>query len=195
MELGEIHCLAHQVGIWAPRPSSRIESLIHVKWHQVWQVFHSSQHSMGTLRLIQEGFWCSSCLPHTVCREERTHTSFKVAYVAQIRPAKWQKTSTIVCTFKGKVELKKFSREQCDSISTAQWQELYELQQKAGLLKSKKTPESSKAKEGSIAALEVKTEMSGNESLFSDEKLNAKNRNNQALVRKGSGTRQSLTDT
>ena len=43
--------------------------------------------------------------------------------------------------------------------------------------------------------LEAKTENSSNESLFPDEKLKANNRNNPALDRKRSRTRQSHTDT
>ena len=70
-----------------------------------------------------------------------------------------------------------------------------ELQQKAGLLKDKKTPASSKALVSRVAILKVKTENSGNESLFPDEKHTANNRNNPALARKGSRTRQSQTDT
>ena len=35
--------------------------------------------------------------------------SVKVASVGQSRPAKWQKTNTICGTFKGKIELNKYS--------------------------------------------------------------------------------------
>ena len=60
---------------------------------------------------------------------------------------------------------------------TAQYQKLYELQKKAGLSKGKKTPESSRALEARVTALEAKTDNSSNESLFSDKKNKANNRN------------------
>ena len=62
---------------------------------------------------------------------------------------------------------------------------MYELQHKAGLLKDKKTPESSKALEARLAVLEVKTDKSSNKTLFTDKKLKANNRNNPALNRRG----------
>ena len=34
----------------------------------------------------------------------------KFAFIAQTQPMKWQKTSTVHGTFKGKIELKKYSR-------------------------------------------------------------------------------------
>ena len=71
----------------------------------------------------------------------------KVASVAQTRPAKQQKSSAIHDTFKGKIELKKYFREEYDSTLMAQCQQLYELQKKAGLIKGKKTPESSRVLE------------------------------------------------
>ena len=40
----------------------------------------------------------------------------KVASVMKARPAKQQKTSTTLGTFKGKIKLKKCSREECDSM-------------------------------------------------------------------------------
>ena len=46
--------------------------------------------------------------------------SVKVASVGQCRPAKQKKTSTTHGTFKGKIELKKYSREEYDSMSMAQ---------------------------------------------------------------------------
>ena len=71
----------------------------------------------------------------------------KVVSVGQNRPAKQQKTSITHGTSKGKIKLKKYSRENYDSISMAQHQQLYELWKKAGLIKGKKTPESSRALE------------------------------------------------
>ena len=40
-------------------------------------------------------------------------------------------------TFKRKIELKKYSREEYDSMLIAHYQQLYELQKKAGLIKGK----------------------------------------------------------
>ena len=121
--------------------------------------------------------------------------SVKVASVTQTRPAKRQKTSTSHGTFRGKIELKKYSREEYDSISVGQCQQLYELQKRAGLIKGKKTPESSRALEARVAMLKAKSGNSSNESLFTDKKPKDNNRNNPALDRKGNGTRQSHADT
>ena len=121
--------------------------------------------------------------------------SMKVASVTQIRPAKQQKTSASCNTFRGKIELKKYSQEEYDSMLAAQCQQLYELQKKARLIKGKKTPESSRALEARVASLEAKSDNSSNESLFADKKPMANNRNNPALDRKGNGTRQSHADT
>ena len=71
--------------------------------------------------------------------------SVKVASVGQNRPTKWQKTITIHGTFKEKVELKKYFKEENDSMSMAQHQNLYKLPKKARLIEGKKTPESSRA--------------------------------------------------
>ena len=80
-------------------------------------------------------------------------------------------------------------------MSVAQCQQLYELKKRAGLIKGKKTPESSRALEARVAMLEAKTDDSSNESLFADVKPKANNRNNPALDRKGNSTRQSHADT
>ena len=78
----------------------------------------------------------------------------------------------------------------------AQCQQLYELQKKARLIKCKKTSESSKALEARVAMLGAKTDNSNDQSLFADvEKPKANNKNNPALDRKGSDTRQSHTYT
>ena len=92
--------------------------------------------------------------------------SVHIASVGQTRPAKQQKTSPTHGTFKGEIELKKYSREDYDSMSTAQYQQLYELKKKAGLIKGKKTPESSRASEARVARIEVLTDSSSDESLF-----------------------------
>ena len=72
-------------------------------------------------------------------------------------------------------------------------QQLYELQKKTGLIKGKKTQERSRSLEARVAMLEAKTDNSSNESLFTDKKPKANNRNNPALDEKGSRTRQSHT--
>ena len=77
----------------------------------------------------------------------------------------------------------------------AQCQQLYELLKRAGLIKNKEAPESNRASEDRVAALEVKTDNSSDESLFADVKPKANNRNIPALDRKGSRTRQSHADT
>ena len=118
-------------------------------------------------------------------------SNVKVASVTQTRPAKRQKTSASCSTFRGKIELKKYSREEYDSMSVAQHQQLYELWKRAGLIKGKKTPESSRALEARVAELEVKSENSSDESLFADVKPTASNRNNPVLDRKGNSTKQS----
>ena len=50
--------------------------------------------------------------------------SLKVASVAKNRPAKQQKTNAGHGTFKGMIELKKYSREEYDSTSMTQHQQL-----------------------------------------------------------------------
>ena len=67
-------------------------------------------------------------------------------------------------------------------MSVAQCQQLYELQKRAGLIKGKKTPESSRALEAKVAMLEAKSE-------FTDiDKPKPSNKNKPALDRKGNGT-------
>ena len=104
----------------------------------------------------------------TQCIDKRAPTpSVKVASVGQTRSAKWQKTSANQGTFKGKIELKKYSREEYDSMLTTQCQK-YELQKIGG------------------QSGHAKSKNSTNENLFADGKLKANNRNNWALDRKGS---------
>ena len=50
--------------------------------------------------------------------------SVKVASVTQMRSAKQQKTKASCGTFKGKINLKKYSREEFDLMLTAQHQQL-----------------------------------------------------------------------
>ena len=80
-------------------------------------------------------------------------------------------------------------------MSVAQRKQLYELQKKARFIKGKKTPESNRALEARVAALEAKSEISSDESLFIDiNKPKPSNRSNPALNRKKNGTRQSHAD-
>ena len=51
-------------------------------------------------------------------------------------------------------------------MSAAQHQQLCELQKKARLTKGKKTPESSRGLEASMAALEAKSDNTSDKSLF-----------------------------
>ena len=88
--------------------------------------------------------------------------SVKFASIGQTRPAKQQKINASQGIFKGKIELKKPFREECDSMLTAQSQQLCELQKKAVFIKDKKTPESSRALEDRIAALKAKTDNRSN---------------------------------
>ena len=118
----------------------------------------------------------------------------KVASVST-RHAKWQKTTTNHGTFKGKIELKKYSGEEYNSMLMAQCQQLYELWKGVELITGKKTTKSSRAFKARVAMLKAKTHNSSNERLFADEKPKANNRNNPALDRKGTSIRQSCADT
>ena len=93
------------------------------------------------------------------------------------------------------IELKKYSQEEYDSMSTAQHQQCYELQKNAGLTEGRTTPESRRVLQARAAMCKAKMDNSSNESLFADEKLKANIRNDPALDRKGSRTRQSHADT
>ena len=66
---------------------------------------------------------------------------------------------------------------------------------KVRLIKGKKTSDSNRALEARVAMLEAKINNSINKSLLTDETPKANNRNNPALDRKGSRTRDSNTDT
>ena len=80
-------------------------------------------------------------------------------------------------------------------MSVAQSQHLHELQNRARLIKGKKTPECSRALEATVAVLEAKSDNSSDESLYADiYKPKPSNRNNPALDRKEYGTRQSHAD-
>ena len=115
--------------------------------------------------------------------------SVKDGSVTQTKHAKKQKTSPAHSTFKEKIELKKYSIEEYDSMSIAQWQHFYELLHKTGLLKSKKTPQCSKALEARVAAIGAKIENRSNDRLFTDERPKASNINNPAFDREGSSIR------
>ena len=64
--------------------------------------------------------------------------------------------------------MKKYSREEYESMLMTQCEQLYELQKKVRLIKSKKIPEICRALEATVAALKAKTDDSSTESLFSD---------------------------
>ena len=67
-----------------------------------------------------------------------------------------------------------------------QCQQSYELHERSGLIKDKKTPETSRALEARVAMLEAKSDNSSDESLFADiNKPKPSNRNNPLLDRKG----------
>ena len=68
--------------------------------------------------------------------------------------------------FKGKVKLKKISREEYYSMSMAQRQQLYELLHKAGLSKGEKIPDTSKVLKVKVAMIQAKTDNNCNECLF-----------------------------
>ena len=65
---------------------------------------------------------------------------------------------------------------------TVQQQQLYELWHKSGLLKGKKTPETHEALVARVAVQRAKTDYSSDDSLFSNKKIIANNRNNPALL-------------
>ena len=123
----------------------------------------------------------------TQCINKKAPTlSVKVASVSQTRPVKQQKISDSCGTLKENIELKKYSREEYDSMWTAQNQQLYELQKKAGLIKGKKTSESSRSLEARVDMLEAKTNNNNDATIFlyKNPKDNDNNRNNPTLDRK-----------
>ena len=58
-------------------------------------------------------------------------------------------------------------------MSMVQYQQFYEFQKIARLMKGKKTPKSSSILDARVVMLKVKTEISNNESLFAGEKPKA----------------------
>ena len=91
-------------------------------------------------------------IPHYIDKRAPT-PSVKVASVHQTRPAERQKTSSAHGTFKGKIKLKKYSREEFGIMSMVQHQQLYELQKQARHIKGTKTPQNSSALEARVALL------------------------------------------
>ena len=69
--------------------------------------------------------------------------TIKVESVAQARPTKKQKISSAYGTFKGKIELKKYAREEYGSMLTDQKQQLYDFQYSFRFLMCKKIQETS----------------------------------------------------
>ena len=64
--------------------------------------------------------------------------SLKVASVTQTRPTRQQKTSASHGIFKGEIELKKYSKEEYNSMSNLNCQQLYEFHKKVHLRPHKK---------------------------------------------------------
>ena len=130
MELGKVWFLSCQVPsyprkfdrIQVPRPWSRIKSLISVEWNQMWQVVHSSSNSDK----YERDFNAVVAFP-TQYIDKRGPTPSVIVFITKTRPSKMQKTSASFGTFKGKIEFRKYSWEQCDSMSMAQRQQTYEL--------------------------------------------------------------------
>ena len=112
-------------GIWLPRPWPRIESLIPVEWHKVWQVVHSGCHTKGTPRKVWEEFWHSRCLSHIVYWQDSTNTKCEGCIYHTDQTCQAAEDYTRHGTFKGKIELKKYSSEEYDLILMAQCQQLY----------------------------------------------------------------------
>ena len=139
-----------------------MESPIPVEWHQVWQ-FPTAVTTLRAHPDKYKKYFDSVVIFLTQYINKKAQTPIvKVVSVAEAWHAKWQKTSTTLVTFKGKIELKKYSREEYNSMSMVQCQQLYELHKKAGLIKGKKTPESSRVLESRVATLVENTDNSSN---------------------------------
>ena len=131
---------------------SRVQYLLNR--YQVWEVVHNSCCSKGTTRQVWERFQYISCLSHQKCQQESNSTE-KVSIVSKTRLAKLQKTNATHGTFKRYIELKKYSREEYNSMSTP-----------AGIWAS----EERKTYEVSENPRKLQSTDSSNECLFSDEK-------------------------
>ena len=92
------------------------------------------------------------------------------------------------CRFQRKDELKNYSREEYYSTWVAHEKLLYNLQHKAGLIKSKRTLDTNKALEARVATVEAKTDCCNNESLFTKEKPKANIEIIQPLTERGVAT-------
>ena len=121
--------------MWLPRPHFRIKSSIPVEWHQVWQVVHSSCCSKGASRKVWEKLWCSSCLSHALYWLECINTKSEGCLSHADQTCQVAEDQHYPWYFQGNIELNKYSREEYDSISMAQCQQLYELWKKARLTK------------------------------------------------------------
>ena len=88
--------------------------------------------------------------------------SVKVASAVQTRPAKQWMTNTSHSTFKEKIKLKKYCRDEYNSMFIAWHQQLFKLWKNAGHIKGNKTSESSRALKARVAMLHVKTYNSSN---------------------------------
>ena len=90
--------------------------------------------------------------PSSVSKLTTKHKHLVLSLLFSVRPDPHNGRST----FKGKIELKKYSREEYTSMSMAQHQQLYELQKNARLIKGKKAPRKKRPIEARVAILEKK---------------------------------------
>ena len=200
MKLGKLCCLKCQVpyypekpyGTWAPRPQPRIKSLMPAHQHQV-------SIADAAVRAHQDKYEKNfdavvTFLSQYINKGAPTPNA-QDASVGQSRPAKWQRPALPMALSREKIQLKKYSSVEYESMSTEQQQQLYELQKKARLIEGKKTLEGSRALEAKVDTLKPKTDNSSNDSLFADETPKADNRSNKAVDRRGNRTRQSNVDT
>ena len=102
-------------GIWVSRPWSRIESSFPVEWHLLWQVVHSCCCSKAQPDKYEKDF-----ISHTVHWQARTNSKCEGCYCGLDKMCKMQKNIAANGTFKRKIELKKYSREEyVNSTATA----------------------------------------------------------------------------
>ena len=85
----------------------------------MWQVIHSSCCIQAHQDKYKKDFNAVVAFLTQYINKKVPTLSVKVASMAQTRPAKQQKTSKTCDTFKGKIELRNYSREEYDSMSMA----------------------------------------------------------------------------
>ena len=146
--------LTHYINKRAPSPSMKVASL--PQTCQVAEKQHYPWHYQGHPDKYEKDFDVVVQFLTQYINKRAPTPSVKVAFLSQNRPAKWQKTRATHGTFKGKIELKKYSNDEYASMLMAQHQQLYKLQKKTWLINGKETPESSRALEARVAAFETK---------------------------------------